>query len=521
MSDLSFNVKILADRKIDIRQRKFAGTQGDYKSCTITFDVSEIYSPDTKFQIEWFGCADTYALSILLDVDSNKTVSAEVPQEILDVGGTATVYLNEVKVENGKVTQIICSYPLRLYLGNKATGNNSVAVGEYNRNVTDMYLAVVNAKQDVANYVKSFEETKQGLDDLVKNAEQIKSDIQEDVASAETSATNAKKTLDEFEEKLKNGEYKGDEGETGPQGPQGIQGPKGDKGDPGDTPDLSGYVTKATFDSLHLTDRIIPVGLPVKDTVAKTLTFQNFYLNGIYYRVQNPVVNYSEMGNKISVVVKLEDLSEQIGNATLSFYEDYSNDEILDLVENGSTSVYGYYRYIPAGSGYAEDMFSYYFSANPIFTYGLGDFEARLKEKIDGEYAKLTDLELHDLPRNIRIASYDGTNTVKVVFDCKNTSCTMEFEIITGVDVIGKAYLNKFKISDGNYGYLPTFNDETDSMSIHKTFAFDYIVENGKVVYLSTDGVNYLLEKQIESALDEIIEIQEDLLVPNGDEVSY
>ncbi len=212
MGDLSFNVKILADRKIDIRQRKFAGTQGDVLPCKITFDVSAIGTEGKQFKIEWHGCADTYEETILLEAVEGK-VTAPVPKSIIDAGGTATAYLLEEVVSETGLVQRICSLPVRLYLGNKATGDTSATISEYNRDTTEMYLAVVNEKRKNDEIVNEAKELAQDSSKAKENYDSAKALYDENVASvgsakdsaesasasadnASTSETNAKSSAD-------------------------------------------------------------------------------------------------------------------------------------------------------------------------------------------------------------------------------------------------------------------------------------------------------------------------------------
>ena len=190
MTDIE--VKITSERKIETPYRRFAGMQGD-TGYRLKFDVKDIYSDDSIYRVEWYGAADSFTQTILLDV-SDGMVYANVPTDIVKAGGTATAYLIEEKVVNDEVVERVCTYPIRLYLGNKPTGDNSVAVGEYERNVTDMYLAVVNAKQKQDEQAKKASDAFNTATVLAEEARQdyeaVAGDIQENKAGIESIKTD-------------------------------------------------------------------------------------------------------------------------------------------------------------------------------------------------------------------------------------------------------------------------------------------------------------------------------------------
>ena len=190
MTDIE--VKITSERKIETPYRRFAGMQGD-TGYRLKFDVKDIYSDDSIYRVEWYGAADSFTQTILLDV-SDGMVYANVPTDIVKAGGTATAYLIEEKVVDDEVVERVCTYPIRLYLGNKPTGDNSVAVGEYERNVTDMYLAVVNAKQKQDEQAKkasdAFKTATAQAEKARQDYEAVADNIQENKAGIESIKTD-------------------------------------------------------------------------------------------------------------------------------------------------------------------------------------------------------------------------------------------------------------------------------------------------------------------------------------------
>lgn len=172
---IDIEVKILSDRKVEIPYRRFGGTQGD-TGYRVKFDVSNIHDENNIYRIEWFGAADSFTQTIPLVV-TDGMVMCSVPKEISKAGGTAVAYLIEESVSDSVVAERICTYPIRLYFNNKPTGDNSVVVGEYERNVTDMYLAMVNAKTSLdrkATVVeKELEEAKEKYQNAANQLEGI------------------------------------------------------------------------------------------------------------------------------------------------------------------------------------------------------------------------------------------------------------------------------------------------------------------------------------------------------------
>lgn len=149
MTDIE--VKILSDRKVEIPLRRFGGMQGD-TGYRLKLNVSEIYASDSVYRMEWYGAADSFTQTVPLEV-SDGIMYAVVPEQISHAGGAAQAYLIEEKVTENKTTERICTYPIRLYFNNKPTGDNSITVGEYERNVTDMYLSIANMKKGFINQI--------------------------------------------------------------------------------------------------------------------------------------------------------------------------------------------------------------------------------------------------------------------------------------------------------------------------------------------------------------------------------
>lgn len=172
---IDIEVKILSDRKVKIPYKRFGGTQGD-TGYRVKLDISDIYNASNSYRVEWYGAADSFTQTIELEV-SDGIIYADVPTEISKAGGTAVAYLVEEKVTDDKVTERICTYPIRLYFNNKPTGDNSVTVGEYERKVTDMYLAVVKAKLEIDEQAgeaqKSYNDAQAIYEGLAENIDKV------------------------------------------------------------------------------------------------------------------------------------------------------------------------------------------------------------------------------------------------------------------------------------------------------------------------------------------------------------
>ena len=120
---------------------------------------------------------------------------------------------------------------------------------------------------------------------------------------------------------------------------------------------------------------------------------------------------------------------------------------------------------------------------------------------IYNEYQNIYDeYQILQLPRNFRIINLNN-NIVTIGYDYDNVStASQEFTIDLQNAGTYKVFLYKIKLDDNHYYILyPEYIDDEEVLnelekSISRIFAFEYTVENNKIAYLSTDGVNYLLE---------------------------
>ncbi|MGN0174557.1 MAG: hypothetical protein ACI39F_08960, partial [Acutalibacteraceae bacterium] len=166
---MTINVKISSDRKLDIKNRRFGGVQGDIGSVSIDFDISEIAEKSNQsWRVEFVGCAGTYESTVPITPTENHLI-VDVPTTIRNIGGTAQVYLIEELITDNEVKEKICSYPLRLYFYNKPKGKVEVSVTEYERNITDMYLDMANKKREIADNLKNQNEKIAEQGEVIEN----------------------------------------------------------------------------------------------------------------------------------------------------------------------------------------------------------------------------------------------------------------------------------------------------------------------------------------------------------------
>ena len=150
---MTINAKISSDRKLNIKNRRFGGIQGDIGSVNIDFDISDVVSQNQSWRVEFKGCAGTFESTVSLTPENNH-ISVTIPKSICDVGGTAQVYLIEELITDNEVKKRVCSYPLRLYFYNKPNKKVDGSVAEYERDVMDMYLYVANKASEIEEFEK-------------------------------------------------------------------------------------------------------------------------------------------------------------------------------------------------------------------------------------------------------------------------------------------------------------------------------------------------------------------------------
>ena len=404
---MTINVKISSDRKLDIKNRRFGGIQGDIGGVSIDFDVSEIAGKDNQsWRVEFVGCAGTYESTVPITPTENHLI-VDVPTTIRNIGGTAQVYLIEELIIDSEVKEKICSYPLRIYFYNKPKGKVEVSVTEYERNITDMYLDMANKKKEIADNLKNQNEkiAEQGETieyhtseiGKIKNIPIINSiEVSGKIVTVkcrlhdflltnfmcDIDLTQSMQTIfmgvntsgnwfissTEPEDlvctfyfpavviEIENGEvvnyYSYDCRKLKDYVDTQTQATKND---------YNNKINKVNnqISAINMNDVVIPIGIPENDKENKLLTLQNFVYNSVYYYISDNEYDYSAcaLNTPYYVHVALEEVSEEWGNATFI------------VSENSLES--GYYKY--CGFKVFDTGVSYKFYCNNAWTLGLGD----------------------------------------------------------------------------------------------------------------------------------------------------
>lgn len=159
----------------------------------------------------------------------------------------------------------------------------------------------------------------------------------------------------------------------------------------------------------------------------------------------------------------------------------------------------------------------------------------KINDSITAANSNLSDVynEYHilQLPRNFRIIDLSN-NVVTIGYDYDNDStASQEFTIDLENTGTYKVFLYKIKDDDNHYYVLyPEYIDDEEVLnelekSISRIFAFEYTVENDKITYLSTDGVNYLLEdvilNDVNSEIDNLKETLSSAYIYRGSVDTY
>ena len=262
-----------------------AGVQGNHNITKVRFNVEETLvsgalgdSPTSRIRMQFINGAGGFYSTGFLDVMSEILpdesaqyyVTCPIPNNVTNAGGVAYVYLvvTEIEYEGKKALekQAYISPPGKLFYTHSGVGspsdcayrvgisnalvNAEIFVGQAERaseaaesaKKEAQYASTVAAER-ANNTLMFFENAKDSANEAAQSEQNAKTSADSAKSAqeaAESSADEAKESADataeclnEIENKLANGEFKGEKGDTGAQGEKGDKGEKGDQGEQG------------------------------------------------------------------------------------------------------------------------------------------------------------------------------------------------------------------------------------------------------------------------------------------------
>jgi hypothetical protein len=208
--EIKFTVS--AEGRVSPTVKQWAGIQGEHNATEIVFDYTDLASGynHLDWRIDFDSAEAGFDPSgTVYPVAEQTEIRRAIPQKFTKNGGEMTAILVGTETApdgSGVVTHIVYSIPVTLYF--TSVENHEETEGQVAESPSDMERKVLQAAEAATEHIDAAEQ-------------------------------RALEAVADIQQKLDNGDFKGEKGDKGdtgargPQGVQGIQGPKGDKGDRG------------------------------------------------------------------------------------------------------------------------------------------------------------------------------------------------------------------------------------------------------------------------------------------------